>query len=47
MSVEELEAGLRWLFGEIYNDREFTRRKRRYIDILHANGTAERLADTC
>ncbi len=44
MSVEELEAGMRWLFGEIYNEREFTRRKRRYIDILHANGTAERLA---
>ena len=47
MSVEELEAGMRWLFGEIYNEREFTRRKRRYIDILHANGTAERLAAAC
>ncbi|MEN8195537.1 MAG: radical SAM protein, partial [Pseudomonadota bacterium] len=44
MSVQELEAGLRWLFGEIYDEREFIRRKRRYIDILHANGTAERLA---
>jgi len=47
MSAEELEAGMRWLFGEIYNDREFTRRKRRYMDILHANGTAERLAAAC
>ncbi|MBE9555175.1 MAG: B12-binding domain-containing radical SAM protein [Proteobacteria bacterium] len=47
MSVEDLETGLRWLFGEIYNEREFIRRKRRYIDILHANGTAERLAAAC
>jgi radical SAM superfamily enzyme YgiQ (UPF0313 family) len=47
MSVEELEAGMRWLFGEIYNEREFIRRKRRYMDILHANGTAERLAAAC
>ena len=47
MSVEELEAGMRWLFGEIYNEREFTRRKRGYIDILHANGTAKRLAAAC
>lgn len=34
MSVDELEAGLRWLFGEIYNEREFNRRKRHYIEIL-------------
>lgn len=47
MSVEELETGMRWLFGEIYNEREFTRRKRGYIDILHANGTAKRLAGAC
>lgn len=47
MSVEELEAGLRWLFGEIYNQREFIRRKRHYMDILHANGTAGRLAAAC
>lgn len=44
MSVEELEAGMRWLFAEIYNEREFLRRKRRYLDILHANGTAAVLA---
>ena len=40
MSVEELESGLRWLFSEIYNEREFIRRKRRYMDIVKA-----RLAD--
>jgi radical SAM superfamily enzyme YgiQ (UPF0313 family) len=33
MSVGELEAGLRWLFREIYNEREFARRKRHYIEI--------------
>jgi radical SAM superfamily enzyme YgiQ (UPF0313 family) len=47
MSVEELETGMRWLFGEIYTEREFIRRKRHYMDILHANGTAERLAAAC
>jgi radical SAM superfamily enzyme YgiQ (UPF0313 family) len=44
MSVAELESGMRWLFGEIYNEREFLRRKRRYIDILHANGKSEAMA---
>ena len=34
MSVEELETGLRWLFAEIYNEPEFDRRKRHYIDIV-------------
>jgi radical SAM superfamily enzyme YgiQ (UPF0313 family) len=34
MSVQELEEGLRWLFGEIYNEREFTRRKRHYMEIV-------------
>ena len=34
MSVEELESGLRWLFSQIYNEREFIRRKRRYMDIV-------------
>ena len=34
MSVDELEAGLRWLFSEIYNDRQFNNRKRRYMDIM-------------
>jgi radical SAM superfamily enzyme YgiQ (UPF0313 family) len=47
MSVEELESGMRWLFGEIYNEREFLRRKRRYIDILHANGRSAELAAAC
>lgn len=47
MSVEELEAGMRWLFAEIYNEREFVRRKRRYMEILHANGTAALLAAAC
>jgi radical SAM superfamily enzyme YgiQ (UPF0313 family) len=34
MTVKELEEGLRWLFGEIYNEREFTRRKRHYMEIV-------------
>jgi len=34
MSVAELEAGVRWLFREIYNEREFTRRKRHYMEIV-------------
>lgn len=34
MSVEELEQGLRWLFGELYNEREYLRRKRRYMEIV-------------
>jgi radical SAM superfamily enzyme YgiQ (UPF0313 family) len=34
MSVEELESGLRWLFAQVYNEREFIRRKRRYMEIV-------------
>jgi len=34
MSVEELEAGLRWLFGEIDDKREYTRRRRHYMEIV-------------
>jgi radical SAM superfamily enzyme YgiQ (UPF0313 family) len=34
MTVEELEAGLRWLFTEIYNEQEFTKRKRRYMELV-------------
>jgi radical SAM superfamily enzyme YgiQ (UPF0313 family) len=34
MSVEELESGMRWLFTEIYNEREYTKRKRRYMEIV-------------
>jgi len=33
MSVEDLEGGLRWLFAETYNDREFARRKRHFMEI--------------
>lgn len=34
MTVDELESGLRWLFGEIYNEREFIRRKRSYMEVI-------------
>ncbi|HET9481281.1 MAG TPA: radical SAM protein [Candidatus Polarisedimenticolia bacterium] len=34
MTVEELESGLRWLFSEVYSEGEFTRRKRRYMEIV-------------
>jgi radical SAM superfamily enzyme YgiQ (UPF0313 family) len=34
MSVEELESGVRWLFSEIYNEGEFTRRKRLYMEMM-------------
>jgi radical SAM superfamily enzyme YgiQ (UPF0313 family) len=34
MTVEQLEEGIRWLFREIYNEREFTRRKRNYMEII-------------
>jgi radical SAM superfamily enzyme YgiQ (UPF0313 family) len=34
MSVDDLESGLRWLFAEIYNEREFIARKRRYMEIV-------------
>ncbi|HSC29004.1 MAG TPA: radical SAM protein [Vicinamibacterales bacterium] len=36
MSVEELEGGLRYLFAELYNEREFLRRKRQYMEIVKA-----------
>jgi len=36
MSVADLECGLRWLFSEVYNAREFSRRKRQYIEITKA-----------
>lgn len=36
MSVEELEEGFRWLAAEVYNDREFNRRKRHYMELLKA-----------
>ena len=34
MTVDELESGLRWLFREIYSEQEFTKRKRRYMEIV-------------
>jgi radical SAM superfamily enzyme YgiQ (UPF0313 family) len=34
MTVEQLEEGIRWLFGEIYNEREYLRRKRHYMEIV-------------
>ena len=34
MSVAELESGMRWLFSELYNAKEFTQRKRRYMEIV-------------
>jgi len=34
MSVDDLETGLRWLFGELYNEREFIRRKRTFMEIV-------------
>jgi radical SAM superfamily enzyme YgiQ (UPF0313 family) len=37
MSVEQLVAGLRRLFTEIYNEREFARRKRHYMEIAKAS----------
>ena len=36
MTVDELESGLRWLFSEVYNEREFRRRKRHYMEIVKA-----------
>jgi radical SAM superfamily enzyme YgiQ (UPF0313 family) len=34
MTVEQLEEGLRWLFREIYNEKEYIRRKRHYMEIV-------------
>ena len=34
MSTEQLEEGMRWLFREIYNEREYTRRQRQYMEIV-------------
>jgi radical SAM superfamily enzyme YgiQ (UPF0313 family) len=36
MTVDELESGLRWLFGQIYNEKEFIQRKRHYMEIVKA-----------
>jgi radical SAM superfamily enzyme YgiQ (UPF0313 family) len=37
MTVEELETGLRWLFAEVYNEEQFNRRKRHYMEIVKRN----------
>jgi radical SAM superfamily enzyme YgiQ (UPF0313 family) len=34
MTPEELERGLFWILGELYNERQFLRRKRQYMDIV-------------
>ncbi len=34
MTVEQLEEGLRWLFREVYNEREYARRQRHYMEIV-------------
>jgi radical SAM superfamily enzyme YgiQ (UPF0313 family) len=33
MSVEELEAGMRWLFEQLYSEKELQRRRRHFMDI--------------
>lgn len=43
MSVEDLEDGFRWLAAEVYNDHEYYRRKRHYMDLVKArNARADR-----
>jgi hypothetical protein len=39
-----LEAGLGWLFSEIYTDRELARRRRRYMAIVKFKTAPEELA---
>ncbi len=41
MTVEELEAGIRWLFREIYNEQEFNKRKRHYLEIVKKRTTGD------
>jgi len=36
MTVEELESGIRWLFSEVYNETQYIRRKRHYMEIVKA-----------
>jgi len=40
MSVEELEAGMRWLFGELYSDSELQRRRRNFMEMQKRQLTA-------
>ncbi len=44
MTVEELESGLRWLFAEVYNETEFKRRQRHYMDIVKGRRDGRRTA---
>ena len=46
MSVEELEEGFTWLASEVYSDREFSRRKRHFMDLAKQRraGPVERVA---
>jgi radical SAM superfamily enzyme YgiQ (UPF0313 family) len=34
MSVKELEDGMQWLFGELYSDEAFQKRKRHYVNYI-------------
>lgn len=38
MTVEELEAGVRWLFRELYTEERVRERRRRYVDLVKAIG---------
>ena len=40
MGVDELERGLRWLCGEIYNAAEFSRRRRLFMEIAKRRARA-------
>jgi radical SAM superfamily enzyme YgiQ (UPF0313 family) len=44
MSVDELEAGVRWLFRELYAESAVTRRKRHYVELLKAREGATEVA---
>jgi radical SAM superfamily enzyme YgiQ (UPF0313 family) len=38
MTVDELEAGMRWLFRELYSEDMMRERRRRYVDLIKAMG---------
>ncbi len=40
MSVDDLEQGLQWLFGEVYNSEEFSRRRRLFMEIAKRRARA-------
>ncbi len=42
MTVAQLEQGLRYLFGELYDDAAYRRRQRRYMDIRKAMAAERR-----